>query len=145
MARKGSPKSFISAVAEWSAQQEELSTDVARVAVKEFVSEYKAAAPNVTGNLANSITVASSPEQLVQGAPDQVFADNTAANNAVIDNMKLGDRVYVAALAAYNAKEEFGHTTLHGNTPGKLFGTRTAAGWRGFVKRSAQVRGMKAR
>lgn len=145
MARKGNPKSFISAVAEWSAQQEERSTDIARAAVKEFVSEYKDAAPNVTGNLANSITVAANPHDLIKGEPDQKYSDNTAANDAVIDNMKLGDRVYVAALAPYNAKEEFGHTSLHGNTPGKLFGTRVAAGWRGFVKRVAKVRGMKAR
>lgn len=145
MARSNA-KSFTAAVARWVEETEAASLEVARDAVREFVSEYKAAAPRDTGNLANSITVATSPEQLVQGAPDQVFSDNAAANDGVIDAMQMGDHLYVAALAPYNAKIEYGYHKKDG-TPvqGHFFGHRTAAQWRGFVRRVAKLKGLRAK
>lgn len=139
-------KSFEKAVKDWITKAEADSLEIAKDSARAFVSEYQAAAPKVTGNLANSITVASSPQSLIIGAPGQAYADPSASNNAVINSMEMGSSVYVAAVAPYAAKEEFGRIAPDGTaTPGKFFGTQTAAKWRGIVQRVAKSRGRSVR
>lgn len=146
MARNGSTKSFTNAVSDWIEQAEGDATDIARAAAKEFVSEYQDATTKVSGNLANSTHVAASPADLLKGAPDQKYSDPTAANNAVIDAMELGDHVYVAQVAPYAGKSEFGYVGSDGKpVAGHFQGLTTAAKWKGMVKRVAQVRGRKVK
>lgn len=146
MANRGSTKSFTNAVSEWTEKAIRDATDIARAGAKEFVAEYQDATPKVSGNLANSTHVAASPADLIKGTPDQKYADPTAANNAVIDAMELGDKVYVAQVAAYSGKAEFGYVGSDG-TPvaGHFQGLTTAAKWKGMVRRLAKLRGRKVK
>lgn len=131
-----SSKAFEKQIDNWIKRTEADIAETHRESVRTITNELVAAAPNVTGNLRRSISVAKTPQY--EGTPDQQFTDPTAANNAVISSLEPGDHAYLQVTAAYGLKEEYGRTGSDGtHQPGKFFVTSVASRWRGIVNRIA--------
>lgn len=150
MARKGSPKSFASAVEAWTAQISETSHRIQRDAVHGFVDTLINNMPNESGNLRRSVVVSAQPIAIGRVDGSAQFPDNSAQNHAVIEAMEPDGRVYVGVQAAYALADNYG-TVGHGadgkftNRPGKFWSEKTQAMWRGLVAKYARDKGMKAK
>lgn len=127
-------KAFEKQIADWIKQTEDDMHQVVREGTKLLIQDLQAAMPVESGNLRRSVTASRTPI-ITPAAPDHVFTDQTAENNAVIDSTNIGDPLYVSIPAAYAAKEEYGS----GGRAGKFFFTRTASKWRGIIRSVAKA------
>lgn len=127
-------KAFEKQIADWVEQTNRETERVVRDGTKQLIDDLQAAMPYESGNLRRSVTASRTPI-ITPAAPDHVFTDQTAENNAVIDSTNIGDPLYVSIPAAYAVKEEYGS----GGRAGKFFFTRTASKWRGIIRSVAKA------
>ena len=143
---KGSTKDFTNAVDKWIAETEAESNEIYRETVRGVVAKMQEEMPHASGNLRRSVTVSLS-QSMPLGEPDEVFADPSASNNAVIDSLTLKDEhVYVGVRAAYGPRDNYGQVTGDiKNRPGKFWFEKTGAAFKGIAKRVAATRGRRVK
>ncbi|MGA0615566.1 hypothetical protein [Paracoccus sp. KR1-242] len=134
----GKSKSFTNAVEQWTEQVHQASLDTFAESVRGIANEARAAMPHETGNLSRSIVV-SDTAAIPLGANDEVYPDPAASDDAVLANLKLGDRVYIGSRATYFNKQEFGWLSVAGGAvtshSGRFGMTAAMARWSAVVKR----------
>lgn len=139
-------KGFTDAVSKWIAETEEASNEVYRDTVRGVVAKMQEEMPHDSGNLKRSVTVSMS-QGMPLGETDEVFADPTTTNTAVIDSLTIKDEhVYVGVRAAYAARDNYGQITGDlKNRPGKFWFEKAGAAFKGIAKRVAATRGRQVK